>query len=275
MAQAFLITLREGLEAALIVAIVLAVLARIGRRGDFAAVWWGVTGAVLVSIIGGALLFALGLALEGTAEEIFEGTAMLLAVGVLTWMVIWMRRQARYIRGDLERQVRQAVATGSPVGLASLAFLAVGREGLETTLFLFAAVKTATPLATLVGGTLGLGLASILGYTIYRGSRRLNLRVFFTTTGVFLILFAAGLLAHGLHELQEAGLLPVVIEHVWDTNRILNEGAGLGAFLKSIFGYNGNPSLLEVIAYPTYLVLALLYLLRPLPATSTAGRLVR
>ncbi|MBI4235830.1 MAG: FTR1 family protein, partial [Chloroflexi bacterium] len=197
---------------------------------------------------------------------------MLLAVAVLTWMVVWMRRQARHIRGELERQVREAVAAGSAFALGLLAFVAVGREGLETALFLFAAVQTATPLATVLGGVVGLIIAVVLGYGLYRGSRRLNLRLFFTVTGGLLIVFAAGLLAHGIHEFQEAGLLPFVVEHVWDTNAILDEKAGLGLFLKSLFGYNGNPSLLEVIVYPVYLTLALFYLLRPMPAPAPRGQ---
>ena len=163
MAQALVITLREGLEMALVVVVVLALLGRMGRRDQFSYVWWGVGAAILLSIVAGGLLFALGFAFEGRAEEIFEGVAMLLAAGVLTWMVVWMRRQARYIRGELERQVREAVAAGSTLTLASIAFLAVGREGLETALFLFTAVKNSTPFATFIGAVIGLVIAGLLG----------------------------------------------------------------------------------------------------------------
>ena len=267
MAQALVITLREGLEMALVVVVVLALLGRMGRRDQFSYVWWGVGAAILLSVVAGGLLFALGFAFEGRAEDIFEGVAMLLAAGVLTWMVVWMRRQARHIRGELERQVREAVAAGSTLTLASIAFLAVGREGLETALFLFTAVKTSTPFATFIGAVIGLVIAGLLGLGLYRGSRRLNIGLFFNVTGVFVILFAAGLLVRGLHEFQEVGFLPIVIEHVWDINGLLSEREGLGAFLKSLLGYNGNPSLMEVITYPVYLILALFYLLRPLPAT--------
>jgi high-affinity iron transporter len=135
----------------------------------------------------------------------------------------------------------------------------VGREGIETALFMFSAVKTSTPLQPIIGGLLGLAIALLMGYALFRGSRRLNLRLFFSVTGVLLILFAGGLLARGIHEFQEAGLFPVIVEHVWDINPVLNEKAGLGSFLKGLFGYNGNPSLIEVIAYVTYLVTALFY----------------
>ena len=250
MAQAFLITLREGLEMALIVVIVLAYLKRTGRRELFGRVWQGVALAAGISLLGGAILFGLGKELEGKAEEVFEGSAMLFAVLVLTWMILWMKRQARHIRGELEGQVERAIGGGSALGLALISFLAVGREGLETVLFIFSASKTATAVATTLGGLLGLGAALLLGRLLYQGSHRINLRSFFSSTGILLIFFAAGLLAHGIHEFQEAGYLPVFVEHVWDINGVLDEKGTLGSFLKGLFGYNGNPSLLEVLLYP-------------------------
>ena len=263
MAQAFLITLREGLEMALIVVMVLAYLKRTGYTGLFSRVWVGVALATGISLLAGAILFSLGKGLEGRAEEVFEGTAMLLAVLVLTWMIIWMKAQARHIRGHLETQMEQALAGGSSLALVAIPFLAVGREGLETALFLFSASKTATPVETTAGGILGLAVAIMLGWFLYRGSRTINLRLFFNVTGVLLIVFAAGLLAHGLHEFQEAGYLPIFIEHVWDINHLLDENGTLGSFMKGIFGYNGNPSLLEVVVYPLYLGTALVFFLRP------------
>ena len=263
MAQAFLITLREGLEMALIVVIVLAYLKRTGYTRLFSRVWQGVALASGVSLLGGAILFGLGKELEGRAGEVFEGTAMLLAVAVLSWMIIWMKSQARHIRGLLETQMEQAVAGGSTLALVAIPFLAVGREGLETALFLFGASKTATPAETIIGGLLGLTGAILLGWFLYRGTRTINLRKFFSITGILLIIFAAGLLAHGIHEFQEAGYLPIFNEHVWDMNSFLDENSTVGSFLKGIFGYNGNPSLLEVVAYPLYLGLALFYFLRP------------
>ena len=259
MGQAFLITLREGIEAALIVGIVLAYLSRSGHRSHFPSVWAGTALALLVSLAAGGVLFAVGAEFTGRAEEIFEGVAMFAAVVVLSYMVIWMKRQAVNIRGHLEAQVATAVAGGSAVALGLLAFVAVVREGLETALFMFAATRTATSAETLAGGILGLALAAALGYVIYRGSRVLKLKTFFNVTGVLLVLFAAGLLAHGIHEFEEAGVIPIIIEHVWDINSILNEKEGLGSFLAALFGYNGNPSLVEVVAYVLYLPIALWY----------------
>jgi high-affinity iron transporter len=261
---AALLTTREGLEASLIVGIVLAYLAKTDNRQHMRVVWAGVAAAVLVSILTGALLFFTIGELEGRAEQIFEGVAMFSAVGVLTWMIFWMRRQAMGIKRDLESRVQGAVAAGSAVGLASVVFFAVLREGWETALFLFAISESSTPAVTAVGAVIGLVVAVTLGVLLYRGSRRLDLRQFFTVTGILLIVFAAGLLAHGIHEFQEAGLLPETVEHVWDTNALVGEDSTAGEFLTALVGYNGNPSLLEVVAWATYLVAALVFFLRPL-----------
>ncbi|MGD1996275.1 MAG: FTR1 family protein [Anaerolineae bacterium] len=247
-----LITLREGLEAALIVGIVLGVLRKLGRTERSRSVWMGVLAAVLVSIAAGLALNALGVAFEGRGEEIFEGVAMLLAAGVLTWMIFWMRRQGRRVQAELEVDVRRAVSVENAWALFSLAFVAVAREGIETALFLTAAAFSATPAQTLLGGALGLIVAIALGWLIFVAGRQLDVRAFFRVTSVLLILFAAGLVAQGVHELQEAALLPTLIEHVWDVNHILDEGSAAGRFLKALFGYNGNPSLIEVIAYGAY-----------------------
>lgn len=254
MVSSFLITLREGLEAALIVGIVLSVLRRLGRADRSKPVWLGVGIAVLASAITGLGLNALGVAFEGRGEEIFEGIAMLLAAGVLTWMIFWMQRQGRQVQAELERDVRRAVSVGSTWALFSLAFVAVVREGIETVLFLTAAAFSATPAQTLIGGALGLSVAVIVGWLIFAVGKQVDVRVFFRATSVLLILFAAGLLAHGIHELQEAALLPTFVEHVWDVNPILDESSRLGSFLQALFGYNGNPSLLEAIGYVAYLI---------------------
>lgn len=264
MGAAALLTTREGLEASLIVGIVLAYLAKTDNRQHMRVVWAGVAAAVLVSILTGALLFFTIGELEGRAEQIFEGVAMFSAVGVLTWMIFWMRRQAMGIKRDLESRVQGAVAAGSAVGLASVVFFAVLREGWETALFLFAISESSTPGVTAVGAVIGLVVAVTLGVLLYRGSRRLDLRQFFTVTGILLIVFAAGLLAHGIHEFQEAGLLPETVEHVWNTNALVGEDSTAGEFLTALVGYNGNPSLLEVVAWATYLVAALVFFLRPL-----------
>jgi high-affinity iron transporter len=193
---------------------------------------------------------------------------MLTAVAVLSWMIVWMRSQAAHIRGQLQSQVQSALAVGSALGLAAIPFVAILREGIETALFLFAATETSTPVESTLGASLGLVGALAISYAVYLGGRRINLRLFFNATGVLLILFAAGLLAHGIHEFHEAGLVPPVVEHVWDTNGVLSDGDGVGEWLKGIFGYNGNPSLVEVVAYPLYLAFAFWYFLRARPATA-------
>ena len=251
MIAALLIGFREGLEAALIVGIVLSYLKKMGYR-QRAAVWWGVVSAVAVSVVAGAALQVMGVAFEGRSEELFEGITMLMAAGVLTWMIFWMQRQGRNIRAELEADVRQAVTGGSRWALFALAFVAVVREGIETALFLTAAAFSATPAQTLIGGGLGLAAAVVVGWLLFAVSARLDVRAFFRVTSVLLILFAAGLAAHGVHELQEAGVLPVIVEHVWDINPILDERGPVGTLLKALFGYNGNPSLLETVSYAAY-----------------------
>lgn len=265
MLGSLLITLREGLEAALIIGIILAYLARTDNRQGFKPVWLGTSLAVVVSLIAGAIIFILSGEFSGQAEEIFEGSAMFVAAGVLTWMILWMRKQAINIKAELQAQIQSALGSGSSLALVILAFVVVVREGIETVLFLFAATRVSES-ATLftIGGLLGLAIAIGIGYSIYKGTSRLNLRTFFNVTSVVLIVFAAGLLAHGIHEFQEAGLVPTIVEHLWDMNHILPESSALGRFLAAILGYNGNPSLLEVVAYVIYLASVLVAYFRPL-----------
>ena len=257
MLAAALISFREGLEAALIVAIVIGYLVKIGQRGQVRVAWAGVIAAVLASALVALGITTVGAELEGRAEQIFEGTTMFLAVGVLTWMIFWMRSQARFMKSSLEKEVLAAATSGQTLALFGVAFLAVFREGVETALFLSASAFVADGGGTLIGAILGLGIAAAMGWFIYASTVRLNVRMFFNVTSVLLLFFAAGLLAHGVHEFQEAGLLPMTIEHVWDTNHILDESSAFGEIMKALFGYNGNPSLLEVISYVTYWVLAL------------------
>ena len=249
-----LITLREGLEAALIVGIILSLLGRLGQQDRRKSVWAGVVVAVIVSLIAGLALNALGLAFEGRGEEIFEGLIMIVAAGVLTWMIFWMQSRARTIRASLESDVHEAVSVGTGWALFSLAFVAVLREGIETALFLTATMLSTSPAQALAGGLLGLVIAIALGWLIFAVGKQLNVRVFFQVTGVVLVLFAAGLIAHGIHELQEAALFPIAIEHIWDINHVVDENSTIGQLLKALFGYNSNPSLLESIAYGTYIV---------------------
>jgi high-affinity iron transporter len=265
MLSTLLITLREGLEAALIIGIILAYLAKTDNRQGFRPVWLGTSLAILVSLITGAGIYFLAEEFSGRTEKIFEGLAMFVAVGVLSWMIFWMRKQAANIKAHLHAQIQSVLTSGSSFTLAMLAFVVVVREGIETALFLFAATRVdESTVLFIIGGLLGLAIAIAIGYGIYKGSSRLNLRVFFNVTSVVLIFFAAGLLAHGIHELQEAAFIPIVVEHVWDTNHILPEKSTFGRFLTAIFGYNGNPSLIEVGAYFIYLGLALGIYFRPI-----------
>jgi high-affinity iron transporter len=200
--------LREGFEASLIVGIILAFLNRTGRRQGFTAVWAGTIAALALSVTTAALLFAVGAELEGRAEAVFEGAAMIFAASLLTWMIFWMRRQARTIRRELEDQVENALAKQSAIALALVAFVGVLREGVETALFLFGTVEGSNKLLASTSATVGLAGAVMLGYLFYRGAGRLDLRRFFTVTSVLLLAFAGWLLAQGLHELGEGGVLP-------------------------------------------------------------------
>jgi high-affinity iron transporter len=275
--SALLITLREGLEAALIVAIVLGYLKRLRREGDFAPVWLGTGTAVGISLVAGMVVFATVGELEGRAEEITEGVVAFAATGVLTWMIFWMGRQARFIKGELEAKVDAAVVAGSSIALASIAFVAVLREGMETTLFLLSTgVGTESNISRFVGGVIGLSVAVMLGYFVYRGSRKVNLRVFFRVTGGLIILFAAGLLAKGVHEFQEAGLFGTLNKHVYDVSSVtaLNPDAGtFGEFLSGLFGWAPDPSVEMIGVYVLFLVpvgIAFLAQTRRMPGTVPA-----
>ena len=258
MAAAALIALREGLEAALIVGIVLGYLRRIGYLEGRRSVWLGVFAAALASVSVAVVIQLIGMELEGRAEEIFEGATMFLAVGVLTWMIFWMHYQARLIKTSLERNVQEAVKTGTKWGLILVAFIAVFREGVETVLFLSAATFASEGQGTLIGAALGLTAAILIGFLIYASTARLNIRLFFNITSVLLLLFAAGLLANGIHEFQEAGVIPTVNGQLRDTNNLVDENSSLGQMLKAVVGYNGNPSLEEVVAYFGYWIAVLL-----------------
>ena len=201
----FVIVLREGFEATLLIGLILGVLNKTGQREHTRAVWLGVAAALASSIVIGAILFAAVGELEGNAEALYEGTAMLLAAAVVTWMVFWMRKQARTLGGHLRSQVSSAVIAGGGLALASVAFIGVAREGLESALFLFASVGDDGVASTVVGGSAGALAAITLGYLFYRGTLRLDLRRFFMATGVLVIGFAAYLIMGGMHELGEAG----------------------------------------------------------------------
>lgn len=262
MFPSFLLSLREGLEAALIIGIIFGVLQRLHKEEFKPLVWLGVGIAMLLSLVAGVGLNLLGLKFEGTLEEAFEGIAMLLAAGILTWMILWMQQQGGEIQRDLEAKTASATLNRGRSALFFLAFLAVFREGIELALFLMAARIASSPMETLVGAVAGLGVAIFLGWMIFATTRKLNLRHFFQVTNVLLLLFAAGLVAYGVHELNEVGWIPTIIDNVWDINHILSDKSELGGILKALFGYNGNPSLAEVISYLAYFAILGTILLR-------------
>ena len=253
MLASLLLSLREGLEAALIIGIVLGVLLRLNRVDLNKQVWMGAGVAVLASLLVALMLNMLGMEFEGRTEQIFEGVAMLIAASVLTWMILWMHHSAGNLKQEIEVQTRDAVRGKGGSGLLALAFLAVFREGVELALFLLAVQQTSTPVQTLSGALLGLAGAVVLGWFLFNSTRRLSLSGFFRTTNVLLIIIAAGMVAYGVHEFNEAGIIPPVIEHVWDINHILSDKSETGLLLKALVGYNGNPSLTEVVAYLTYM----------------------
>ena len=267
MGAAFVIALREGIEAALIVSIVLAYLKQLGRTDRSRLVWWGTGLAVLLSAATGTVIFAVGADFEGTAEQLFEGLVTLTAVGVLTWMIFWMRRQGARIRSELQHKVDTALVAGG-FALSGLAFFAVLREGVETALFLFAAaegtaVQGGAVGAQLLGAGFGLGLAVVLGVLLYRGGIRMNLRTFFKVTGAVLIVVAAGLFAFSVHELQEAGWFPILQAQAFDLSASLPDDESFGTVLRGLLGYNADPAMLEVFAWATYLVVVGALYLRP------------
>lgn len=251
-----LIALREGLEAALIVGIVLGYLQKTGQRAGQRYAWAGVLGAAVVSGALAAAIQAVGAELEGPAEQIFEGTTMALAVIVLTWMIFWMHSQARSLKSTIEARLHAVVGAGGKWGLAAVAFAAVFREGVEMALLLSATAFSSQGSSALLGIGIGLGLAALLGYLIYASTMRLNLRQFFQVTSILLLLFAAGLLARSVLEFQEAQVLPTLQEHLWNTEFLLQEGSLPGQILKTLFGYTSQPSLESVLAYALYCLLA-------------------
>jgi high-affinity iron transporter len=200
----FVITLREGFEAALIVGLILAYLAKTGQRQQATAVWWGVGAAAITSVAIGATLYLSAGELKGTSEQVYEGATMIFAAALVTWMAFWMRKQAATIGTHLREQVSESLRTGGGIGLATVAFIAVAREGLETALFLFASTENSGPVFAVAGGVLGLVAAVGLGVAFYRGALKLDLSKFFTATSVLVIAFAAYLIYGGLHELAAA-----------------------------------------------------------------------
>lgn len=263
MFPSYLLSLREGIEAALIIGILHGALKKFNRRDFTPTVWYGAGSAALLSLAAALVLNAIGQSFEGRAEEIFEGVTMVIASGLLIWMIFWMRSHAKTMEDNLQAGIHRAARRDNGKrAVFFVAFLAVLREGVELALFITAVSLSTSPTQTLFGVALGLASAVVLGWLLFAGTVRLDLQRFFQVTSFLLILFAAGLLAHGVHEFNQAGIIPPIIEHVWDTNTVLDEKSVFGQLLKSLFGYNGNPSLTEVLAYFISFA-ALLLLLRP------------
>ncbi|MDE3192771.1 MAG: FTR1 family protein [Chloroflexota bacterium] len=250
--SALLIALREGVEMTLIVGIVLAYLAQRRHYRCIPWVWAGVAAAVAVSVAFLGILNALDADFSGATEAVFEGSAMLLASAFLTWMIFWMLRNSRSVGTDLRRGVDDVIASGASWGVFFLVFFAVVREGVELALLLFAAPGQ----GKLLGAIIGIGAAVAIGVAIYAFGRRLDLRIFFRVTGILLVLFAAGLVTHGVHELVEGGLIAGG-PRLFDLSASLPDDAGVGGLLRTLFGYSADPTALEGIAYLGYYLVAL------------------
>ncbi len=258
-----IITFREVLEMSLIVGILLSYLKKINRTEYNKVVYLSIVYASIISIISAILFFYFAGGFTGVAEEIFEGVVMLIGSVLLTTMILWMMNQKNVAR-SLEQKLHHEISESHKFGIFFVVFISILREGIELVIFLGAASLISEE-NNLIGALIGLFLALLMGYLIFTSSRKINIKNFFTITSLLLILFAAGLLAHGIHELQEAGIVLTVVEHVWNINPPLNpdgtfpllhENGYIGNIFKGLFGYNGNPSLIEVIAYVTYLIFA-------------------
>jgi high-affinity iron transporter len=265
MVPSLLIMVREGFEAALIVSLVFAYLRKIGRLDMARATWLGVAAAAAVSIAVGVTLHLTVGGLEGVARMRAFAAISLVAASVLTWMVFWMRRQARAIKGDLEHKVDAALGAGGGMGaLAFVAFLAVLREGIEAALFIVAAATESNGWDVVLGALVGIAIAAAMALLVYAGSRRIPMRAFFQVTGLVVIVFAAGLLARTLLFLQSSGDLGTVNGAVYDLTRFpsLTQSTELGKFLAAMVGWDPRPSLEQVLAWVLYLVpVTLLFLL--------------
>jgi len=262
MIPSFIITFREVLEAALVVGIILSYLVRVKQTKYNNIVYAGIISGIIASIVGAILFTLLAGGFTGRTEEIFEGITMLVGALLLTTMILWMMKQ-KHIARELEDKVAAELTKAYKFGIFSVVFVAILREGIETVIFLRAASLVTTN-NTMIGAISGIIAAILLGYTMFLGSKKINIKKFFNITSILLILFAAGLVAHGVHEFQEAKVIPTVIEHVWDVNPPLNpddsypmlhEKGYVGSTLKGLFGYNGNPSLIEVLSYLIYIAL--------------------
>src|SRR4051812_40510155 len=268
----YLIGLREGLEASLVVVILIAYLVKTDRRHLLPRIWGGVAAAVVLSLAFGALLTFGPQSLTFQAQEGLGGTLSIIAVGFVTWMVFWMARHARGLSGELRGKIDTA-AEGGRASLVVVAFLAVGREGLETALFLWSAAQATgdSESAGLVGGTLGILTAVVMGYFFYKGVLKINLAKFFRYTGVILIVVAAGVLSYGVHDLQEAGILPGLDNLAFDVSQAIPPASWWGTLLKGTLNFSPATTWLEAVAWVLYVVPTLtIFLLKTRPPSPSA-----
>ncbi|GAA2828088.1 FTR1 family protein [Kitasatospora paracochleata] len=250
----YLIGLREGLEASLVVCILIAYLVKTGRKDRLGPVWLGIGSAVALSMAFGAMLQFGSSQLSFEAQEALGGTLSIVAVGLVTWMVFWMRRTARHLKSELHGKLDAALAMGT-VALVVTSFLAVGREGLETALFIWTAVQaTGDGWNPLVGAILGLLTSVVLGWLFYRGALKINLAKFFTWTGAMLVVVAAGVLAYGVHDLQEAGWIPGLHQLAFDISSTIPKESWYGTLLKGVFNFQPDPTWLQIGVWLAYLV---------------------
>ncbi|MFF3983512.1 iron uptake transporter permease EfeU [Streptomyces sp. NPDC001601] len=269
----YLIGLREGLEASLVVCILIAYLVKTGRTDALKPIWIGIAVAVLIAMGFGCALEFGSQELTFEAQEALGGSLSIVAVGLVTWMVFWMRRTARHLKAELHGKLDAALAMGTGA-LVATAFLAVGREGLETALFVWASVHAAsdgTP-RPLIGVALGLASAVFLGWLFYRGALRINLAKFFTWTGGMLVVVAAGVLAYGFHDLQEADWVPGLTSQAFDISGTVPPDSWYGTLLKGVFNFQPDPTVLQVTVWLLYLVPTLAFFFAPVGFGSGKGK---
>ncbi|MGI5442894.1 iron uptake transporter permease EfeU [Streptomyces shenzhenensis] len=272
----YLIGLREGLEASLVVCILIAYLVKTGRRDALRPIWIGIGIAVAIAMGFGCALEFGSQELTFEAQEALGGSLSILAVGLVTWMVFWMRRTARHLRSELHGRLDAALAMGTGA-LVATAFLAVGREGLETALFVWASVHAAsdgTP-RPLIGVALGLATAVLLGWLFYRGALKINLAKFFTWTGGMLVVVAAGVLAYGVHDLQEANWIPGIRDLAFDISDTIPPDSWYGTLLKGVLNFQPDPTIVQVTVWLLYLIPTLTLFLRPSTPTEAAPQPTR
>ncbi|MFF1271264.1 iron uptake transporter permease EfeU [Streptomyces anulatus] len=260
----YLIGLREGLEASLVVCILVAYLVKTERRDALKPVWAGIGVACAISLAFGAVLEFGSQELTFEAQELLGGSLSIIAVGLVTWMVFWMRRAARHLKADLQGKLDAALQMGAGA-LVATALLAVGREGLETALFVWASVRASGEgtSAPLIGVLLGIATAIVLGYLFYRGALKINLAKFFTWTGGMLVIVAAGVLAYGVHDLQEARFLGGLADKAFDVSATIPPDSWYGTLLKGVFNFQPDPTVLQVVVWSLYLVVTMSFFLAP------------